>query len=658
MNQIKDYEAFAAKQQYLAELVSEYADIMLELDDLPESEYARTISEKIKSENFEIAVVGSFKNGKSTFINVLLGKEILPAYARPCTAIINEVRYAKKESAIIFLKDNLTDAQINSLPDWIKKELQSYDSETGISVPMKKLKDVLTIPMGEPQDGFETPYFKMILYTPLELLKNHVIITDTPGLNEIETRTRITTRHLSKADAIIMVFSADKLCSRVEMDFIEKDLKANGFLSPFFVINRMDTLRIESEKEDIKTLAKSKLSPLTQKGDGGIFFISALDALDAILDSDEAALELSNFPLFEHALTTYLIQERGRDKLLPSADLIATKLSDDVLADIIPKKKTGLKLSLQDAIIRQDNAQDNLLRAEERKEKINETIIKNSEIYTEDLSQMVDNFYNDLVSQMYIWVDSYQPKSADDLNPKKKAEIIQREILEYVSEQIKETANTWYQETYKSAVMQRIQLLDESIQNDLTEFLKELHNSHAAFFGDNTEYTADTQALVNTSLSVDSIVNSELTKNIGKSLGVALGAGVAIEILTGLMNPILGILTAIGAIAVGVLKSSQKIVPEIKEGIKKGLEEKLKANESDSSKKLKKETRKIFENYREQLIKALNKKFNQAKKEIDSVVDTLKRDRVSIENQKAQLEDITSRANGLLHKLQALIGDI
>ena len=48
MNQIKDYEAFAAKQQYLADLVSEYADIMLELDDLPESEYARVISEKIK----------------------------------------------------------------------------------------------------------------------------------------------------------------------------------------------------------------------------------------------------------------------------------------------------------------------------------------------------------------------------------------------------------------------------------------------------------------------------------------------------------------------------------------------------------------------------------------------------------------------------------
>ena len=65
MNQIRDYEAFAAKQLYLSGLVSEYADIMFELDDSQESEYARELSGKIQSENFEIAVVGSFKNGKS-----------------------------------------------------------------------------------------------------------------------------------------------------------------------------------------------------------------------------------------------------------------------------------------------------------------------------------------------------------------------------------------------------------------------------------------------------------------------------------------------------------------------------------------------------------------------------------------------------------------
>ena len=76
MGQITNYKAFADKQQYLSELVLEYSKIMLDLEDEDEAQYAKEISEKIASENFEIAVVGSFKNGKSTFINALLGKEI------------------------------------------------------------------------------------------------------------------------------------------------------------------------------------------------------------------------------------------------------------------------------------------------------------------------------------------------------------------------------------------------------------------------------------------------------------------------------------------------------------------------------------------------------------------------------------------------------
>ena len=43
------------------------------------------LSEKIKRETFKILVVGEFKNGKSTFINAMLGKKILPDDVLPCT---------------------------------------------------------------------------------------------------------------------------------------------------------------------------------------------------------------------------------------------------------------------------------------------------------------------------------------------------------------------------------------------------------------------------------------------------------------------------------------------------------------------------------------------------------------------------------------------
>ena len=656
MGQITDYKAFADKQQYLSELVLEYSKIMLDLEDEDEEQYAKEISEKIASENFEIAVVGSFKNGKSTFINALLGKEILPAYARPCTAIINEVRYGKKEAATIFLKDNLSEEQLAVLPEWIKNEMSSYDNTIGINVPMKQLNEVLTIPMGEEQEGFETPYSKMVLYYPLELLKNHVIITDTPGLNEVETRTRITTNHLNKADAIIMVFSADKLCSRVEMIFVEDDLKSNGFLSPFFVVNRMDTLRNEREIGEIKQLASNKLTSYTQKGKDGIYYISAIDALDVMMDSDDEMLEKSGFPAFEKALATYLINERGRDKLIPSAELISSKIEKDVLLEIIPKKIKGLNMGLQDAIIRQVNSQESLKKAKESKDRIAEIISKNSLIYLEDLSQLIDNFYMDIVKKAAFWIDSYTPKAYDELKPKKKAEAIKNEILDYVSSQIKEYFTDWQQNTYKVAVMQKIELLNELIRNDLEEFLKEIKNSQTTFFGD--DEITNTETLVESSFSVDSIVNNELFKNIGASLGIALGAGILVELLTGLMNPILGVITAIGAIVIGIANSSKKIVPEVKEAVKKGVTEKLSSIGETSSKKMRKETQKIFDDYKNQILKALDKKYTQAKKEIDTVVETLKKDAAEIEKKKIELSNLSRTTCDLLNKIQTFIGEV
>ncbi|MGR6999572.1 dynamin family protein [Yinghuangia aomiensis] len=54
------------------------------------------------SEAFKVMIVGEFKRGKSTVINAMLGDKVLPSFARPCTAIINEVMRADQRSALIY----------------------------------------------------------------------------------------------------------------------------------------------------------------------------------------------------------------------------------------------------------------------------------------------------------------------------------------------------------------------------------------------------------------------------------------------------------------------------------------------------------------------------------------------------------------------------
>lgn len=68
------------------------------------------VKDRLEKDNFKVLVIGEFKCGKSTFINALMGKKILPSYSTPCTAVINEVVYGRDEQATLYFKDKKKDA--------------------------------------------------------------------------------------------------------------------------------------------------------------------------------------------------------------------------------------------------------------------------------------------------------------------------------------------------------------------------------------------------------------------------------------------------------------------------------------------------------------------------------------------------------------------
>mgnify|MGYP002799668569 FL=1 len=79
---------------------------------------------KIDSDAFKIMVMGNFKNGKSTFINALLGSEVLPAYAVPTTAIINEIKYGEEPRAILHFLNPQPEQIYEGLPQEVLAHIQ------------------------------------------------------------------------------------------------------------------------------------------------------------------------------------------------------------------------------------------------------------------------------------------------------------------------------------------------------------------------------------------------------------------------------------------------------------------------------------------------------------------------------------------------------
>src|SRR6202050_760851 len=66
-----------------------------------------SLERKLASNQLHLAVLGQMKRGKSSFINALLGAEILPTGVLPVTAIITEIRYGPAPDASILYSTGL-----------------------------------------------------------------------------------------------------------------------------------------------------------------------------------------------------------------------------------------------------------------------------------------------------------------------------------------------------------------------------------------------------------------------------------------------------------------------------------------------------------------------------------------------------------------------
>jgi len=70
-----------------------------------------------------VALVGGFKAGKSSFLNSLVGRDVLPAAVLPLTSVVTYVKYGIEDKAKVrLLSGQDKDIALHELPDFITEE--------------------------------------------------------------------------------------------------------------------------------------------------------------------------------------------------------------------------------------------------------------------------------------------------------------------------------------------------------------------------------------------------------------------------------------------------------------------------------------------------------------------------------------------------------
>ncbi len=224
----------------------------------------QTISkvEKIMSDNnMKISILGEFSSGKSTFINAILGDEILINADEPTTAINTYISYGEQNRTTIYKSDGST-------KDIKLEDLEKYTKEGKVSNEIDKV-----------EIKYDNAY-----------LKKGVTIIDTPGANVDNDRHNKQREKAIKESSIgIFIISVKSLTSNSFIEFLNRNRDQIGKF--IFVINKCDLLYDDididinrnNKKDKLKEVSnyvEESIKKYTEIKNSKIFTISAYNHLN------------------------------------------------------------------------------------------------------------------------------------------------------------------------------------------------------------------------------------------------------------------------------------------------------------------------------------------------------------------------------------------
>lgn len=310
------------------------------LSESGQTERAREVSGhlmRLEADSVKVAVIGEFKAGKSTLINSILGKEILPSWTVECTAAITQVGYGDEPAMIVHTSKG-------------KQEQH----------PLEQLKELATTK----NDNFDDIAYIEARY-PADLLKNGLVIVDTPGANSaVKARELITKRFMRIADAAILVLNVEYLLKQSEVQFIRDEINQRNYGAVFVVVNRCDLYRDQPEQLknalDKASIKLKELIPSLER----IYPVSALNALEGREASDSGLVASSGIEELESDIARYVTERGVHDRLEKVKGAFA-----DILAEYgndCRMSLSGLTLDKEKADVYARKATESLKREGER----------------------------------------------------------------------------------------------------------------------------------------------------------------------------------------------------------------------------------------------------------------------------------------------------
>jgi hypothetical protein len=339
---------FALRLKLLSEWMKDH-----ELLNAAVEERLLRLESQVRSDKVMVAFVAEFSRGKSELINAIFfagyGRRIMPASAGRTTMCPTELGYDAEVPPCLRLLPIETRLKPQALMEWrmVPEKWTRIDLDVNdpaqLAKALEKVAEVRHVTHEEaralgfwhdetPEDNprvdaygmIEVPKWRHALINIAHpLLKQGLVILDTPGLNAIGAEPELTVSLIPQAHAVVFILAADTGVTKSDLAIWREHLitEGEGNDARLVVLNKIDTLwdtlstpaQIQAQIDRQRATSAEILGlPVSQ-----VIPVSAQKGLVAKVTGDDKLLEASRLPGLEQALAQGVMGQR--QKILRSA---------------------------------------------------------------------------------------------------------------------------------------------------------------------------------------------------------------------------------------------------------------------------------------------------------------------------------------------------
>jgi hypothetical protein len=342
------------------------------------------VLEALRADRLTIAFVAEFARGKTELINAIFFSEydrrLLPSEAGRTTMCPTELFWDsnadKAYVRLLPIETRLTDTSIAEYKlepiNWthIELDLSSPDNMAEAFQEIVKVKKAsldearklglysdgeahMHMQNGKLPSQIDIPMWRHALISfPHPLLKQGLVILDTPGLNALGSEPELTLNMLPNAQAVVFVLAADTGVTKSDLEMWQhnvKPLRSGHKKGLFVVLNKVDTLWDELKtaahiEKTVKDQCMRAAQTLGIDADQ-IYPASAQKGLLAKIRHDKELLARSNILALENILAAEVLpykQSLVREHILASIGAMV-KESHDILATRLASARKQLE---------------------------------------------------------------------------------------------------------------------------------------------------------------------------------------------------------------------------------------------------------------------------------------------------------------------------